>query len=78
MLHIFVLTFVLSFIKVLKISRLFHQGQDLFKTKTMFHVLEAARDKHQGHGHQTTPSEPANPCPEQGIVKWVVFIVVNC
>ena len=43
--------FVLSFIKVLKISRLFRQDQDqdfFFKTKTIFHVLEAPRDQDQG------------------------------
>ena len=51
--------FVLSFIKVLKMSRLFHQDQDQdqdfffktktkTKTKTIFHVLEAPRDQDQG------------------------------
>ena len=49
--------FVLSFIKVLKMSRLFRQDQDQdqdfyfktkTKTKTIFHVLEAPRDQDQG------------------------------
>ena len=53
--------FVLSFIKVLKISRLFCQDQDqdfffktkimtktYFKTNTIFHVLEAHREQDQG------------------------------
>jgi len=47
--------FVLSFIKVLKMSRLFgqDQDQDFFfkiktKTKTIFYVLEAPRDQDQG------------------------------
>ena len=47
--------FVLSFVKVLKMSRLFRQDQDQdqdfffkTKTKTIFHVLEAPRDQDQG------------------------------
>ena len=49
--------FVLSFIKVLKMSRLFRQDQDQdqdfyfktkTKTKTIFYVLEAPRDQDQG------------------------------
>jgi len=47
--------FVLSFIKVLKISRLFlqdnDQDQDFYlkmKTKTIFHVLEVPRGQDQG------------------------------
>jgi len=45
--------FVSSFIKVLKMSRLFCQDQDQdfyfkTKTKTIFHVLEAPRDQDQG------------------------------
>jgi len=45
--------FVLSFIKVLKMSRLFRQDQDQdfyfkTKTKTIFHVHEVPRDQDQG------------------------------
>jgi len=56
--------FVLPFIKVLKMSRLFRQDQDQdqdfffktkIKTKTIFHVLEAPRDQDQGL-ETTSPS----------------------
>jgi len=47
--------FVLSFMKVLEISRLFRQDQDQdqdfyfkTKTKTIFLVLDAPRDQDQG------------------------------
>ena len=48
-----IMRFVLSFIKVLKMSRLFRQDQeqDFYfktKTKTIFHVLDAPRDQDQG------------------------------
>ena len=50
-----IMRFVLSSVKVLKISTLFRQDQDqdqdfYFKTKirTIFHVLEAPRDQDQG------------------------------
>ena len=49
--YLIIMRFVLSFIKVLKISRLFRQDQDqdfYFKTKTIFHALEAPRDQDQG------------------------------
>jgi len=59
----YIIRFVLSSIKVLKTSRLFRQDQDQdfyfkTKTKTIFHVLEAPRDKDQGL--ETTSLRSAN------------------
>ena len=63
--------FVLSFIKILKMSRLFRQeqdqDQDFFfktktktKTKTIFHVLEAPRDQDQDLKTTSLVSEHSN------------------